>query len=37
MKKYDQENINIHNEELYYVISKLSEIYELIGLIINYE
>lgn len=37
MKKYDQENINIYNEELYYVISKLSELYELLGLIINYE
>lgn len=37
MKKYDQENINIYNKELNYVISKLSEIYELLGLIINYE
>lgn len=37
MKKYDQENINIYNKELNYVRSKLSEIYELIGLIINYE
>ena len=37
MKKYDHENINIYNKELQYVISKLSEIYELLGLIINYE
>ena len=39
MKKYDTEN-NINNsdiKELSYVRSKLSEIYELIGLIINYE
>ena len=37
MKKYDRENINIYNKELHYVISKLSEIYELLGLIKNYE
>ena len=39
MKKYDTEN-NINNsdiKELNYVRSKLSEIYELLGLIINYE
>ena len=35
MKKYDQENNDI--KELSYVRSKLSEIYELLGLIINYE
>lgn len=40
MKKYDTETNNINNsdiKELSYVRSKLSEIYELIGLIINYE
>lgn len=37
MKKYDRENINIYNEELNYVRSKLSELYELLGLIKNYE
>ena len=40
MKKYDTETNNINNsdiKELNYVRSKLSEIYELIGLIINYE
>lgn len=39
MKKYDTEN-NINNsdiKELSYVRSKLSEIYELLGLIKNYE
>ena len=35
MKKYDQENND--SKELNYVRSKLSEIYELLGLIINYE
>ena len=40
MKKYDAETNNINNsdiKELNYVRSKLSEIYELLGLIINYE
>jgi DNA invertase Pin-like site-specific DNA recombinase len=40
MKKYDTEINNINNsdiKELNYVRSKLSEIYELLGLIINYE
>lgn len=37
MKKYDHENNMNNNEELNFVRSKLSEIYELIGLIINYE
>ena len=40
MKKYDTETNNINNsdiKELSYVRSKLSEIYELLGLIINYE
>lgn len=40
MKKYDTESNNINNsdiKELNYVRSKLSEIYELLGLIINYE
>ena len=35
MKKYDQENND--SKELNYVRSKLSEIYELLGLIKNYE
>ena len=35
MKKFDQENND--SKELNYVISKLSEIYELLGLVQNYE
>lgn len=36
MKKYDQENNN-DSKELNYVRSKLSEIYELLGLVQNYD
>ena len=40
MKKYDTEKNNINNsdiKELNYVRSKLSEIYELLGLVQNYD